>query len=161
LVTIEDVTNHKEMERLMGLERERLTSEVAITARELGRTQDELRALAASLFTSHEDERRRVARELHDDICQKLAVLEIEAQQIDPRIASNPAKAAEDLEQIRKGIATLSNDVRRISHALHPSVIEDLGVTPAIRSLVDDFRDREHMIVTFSAQHVPEGIPYT
>src|SRR5262249_4426181 len=81
LITAEDITTHKEAERLLSVERERLASEVASTARELGRTQEELRALASSLFTSQEDERRRVARELHDDISQKLAALEIDTQQ--------------------------------------------------------------------------------
>jgi two-component system CheB/CheR fusion protein len=154
LITIEDVTAHKDMERLMGVERERLTSEVALTARELGRTQDELRALAGSLFNSQEEERRRVARELHDDICQKLALLEIDTQRL-----KEPGQTPENAEQIRKGIASLADDVRRISHGLHPSVIDDLGLTPAIRSLVDDFRDRERMIVTFSSHHVPHNVP--
>jgi len=159
LITIEDITAHKEVERLLSVEQERLTAEVASTARELGRTKDELRALAGSLFTSQEDERRRVARELHDDICQRLAVLEIDAQQIEPRIAADPAQAARELEQVRTGIGNLSEEVRRISHTLHPSVIDDLGIAPGIRSLVNDFSEREHMIVTFDAQQVPDGIP--
>jgi two-component system CheB/CheR fusion protein len=159
LITIEDITAHKEVEGLLSLERERLASEVASTARELGRTQDELRALAGSLITSQEEERRRVARELHDDICQRLALLEIDTQQIEPGIARDANEARRQLEQVRTGIGALSDEVRRISHALHPSVIDDLGVAPGIRSLVDDFREREHMIVTFSAQQVPDGIP--
>jgi two-component system, chemotaxis family, CheB/CheR fusion protein len=141
------------------LQRERLAGEVASTARELGRTQDELRALAARLFTSQEEERRRVARELHDDISQKLALLEIDAQQVEPQITSDPVRARKELERVRIAVGDLSEEVRRISHALHPSVIEDLGITPAIRSLVEDFRDREDMIVTFQADNVPDGIP--
>lgn len=159
LVTIQDITAHKEVERTLTLERERLADEVTSTAGELKRTQDELRALAGSLFTSQEEERRRVARELHDDIGQKLALLEIEAQQVEPRIDSDPGRALAELQHVRAGIGRLSEEVRRISHALHPSVIEDLGITPAIRSLVEDFRDREQMIVTFRSQNVPEGIP--
>ncbi len=159
LVTLEDVTAHKEVERLLAAERERLQKEVASTANELVRTQSELRALAGSLFTSQEEERRRVARELHDDICQKLAALEIDVQQVEGRIARHSGEAEQDLQNVRNAIGTLANDVRQISHALHPSIIDDLGVAAALRSLVDDFREREHMIVTFTVQHLPQDIP--
>jgi signal transduction histidine kinase len=125
----------------------------------LGRTQDELRALAGSLFTSQEDERRRVARELHDDISQKLAVLAIESQQILPLMTNDPVRAAQDLEQLRVGLGALSEDVRRMSHALHPSVIDDLGISAALRTLVEEFREREHMIATVTVQDVPADIP--
>jgi two-component system, chemotaxis family, CheB/CheR fusion protein len=161
LVTLEDNTSHVEAEHIVSLERERLSNQVESTARELGRTQDELRALAGSLFTSQEDERRRVARELHDDISQKLALLEIDTQQVTHKLSAtnDPGPLSERLERVRDGIASLSEDVRRISHQLHPSVIDDLGLAPAIRSLVNDFRERENMIATFSAQHVPEHLP--
>ncbi|HVW07166.1 MAG TPA: CheR family methyltransferase [Bryobacteraceae bacterium] len=159
LITIEDITPHKEVERLLGLERERLTSEVALTARELGRTQDELRALAGSLFTSQEDERRRVARELHDDIAQRFAILEIETQNILAEIGVDPAKVRQRTEHLRTEIAAASNEIRRIAHALHPSALEDLGITPALGALVENFRGTEHMIATFSAVDVPSPIP--
>jgi two-component system, chemotaxis family, CheB/CheR fusion protein len=163
LVTFEDITAHAQVERMLSLERERLVSQVESTARELGRTQDELRALAGSLFSSQEDERRRLARELHDDISQKLAVLEIETQQLTQRFSpasgANIADANRELERVRNAIASLSEDVRRISHGLHPSVIDDLGLAAGIRSLVEDFRERENMIGTFSAQNIPDHLP--
>jgi two-component system CheB/CheR fusion protein len=159
LVTIEEITAHREVERLLSLERERLAGEVESTARELGRTQSELRALAASLFTSQEDERRRVARELHDDICQRLAALEIDARQIEPRIAGAPQQAREDVEKLGNAVSALSDEVRRISHTLHPSAIDDLGIAPALRALVSEFRQREQMIATFTARDVPDHLP--
>jgi two-component system CheB/CheR fusion protein len=159
LVTLEDLTAYKRVERLLKIERERLAGEVASTSRELGRAQEELRALAGSLFTSQEDERRRVARELHDDISQQLALLEIDTQHLDSQIAVAPEQACREVEKLRQGISALSESVRRISHALHPAVIDDLGIAPAIRSLADDFRKREGMIVTFAAYDVPKDIP--
>lgn len=124
----------------------------------LNRSEEQLRALAAQMMTSQEDERRRVARELHDDICQKLAVLEIDAHQMEPKILRDPDGAIQDLQQLRDGIGSLSEDVRRISHALHSSLIDDLGLVPALRSLLEDLRERENMIVTFIPQDVPEEI---
>lgn len=161
LVTIEDLTPHTKLEDMLSIERERLANQVESAAQELGRTQQELRALAGSLFTSQEDERRRVARELHDDISQKLAVLEIDTQQIEdqlPRGSGDSSSILPDLDRVRNGIGALSEDVRRLSHALHPSVLDDLGLASGIRSLVEDFRERENMIVTFTAQKVPEKL---
>src|SRR3954464_10770108 len=53
----------------------------------------------------------------------------------------------------------LSEDVRRLSHRLHPSAIEDLGLAPALRSLTEEFGKREEMITTFSAQDLPATLP--
>jgi two-component system CheB/CheR fusion protein len=155
LITIEDIAPHKELERLLALERERLTSEVALTARELGRTQDELRALAGGLFTSQENERRRVARELHDDIAQRFAMLEIDSEKISSEIGRDSADARAAIESLRAGIASVSNEIRRIAHALHPSAIEDLGITPALRALVDNFRGHDQMLITFLSGEIP------
>ena len=159
LLTIMDITPHKELERLLVLEREKLAGEVASTARELGRTQSELRSLASSLFHSQEDERRRVARELHDDLGQKLTVLSIQAENLTRLSSSDPAALGRERERIKAGISALSEDVRRISHGLHPSIIEDLGTAAAIRSLVDDFAESEEMIGTFFEQDLPADIP--
>jgi two-component system, chemotaxis family, CheB/CheR fusion protein len=148
LVTVEDITAHREAERLL-----------AATSQELGKTRDELRALAASLFTSQEDESRRVARELHDDICQKLAALEMDTQQIGGLIGSNSKKAAGGLEKVNAAIGDLAENVRQISHMLHPSAIEDLGITSAMKALAAEFQEREQMIVTFSAENLPKGLP--
>jgi two-component system CheB/CheR fusion protein len=150
LVTFEDITPHKEVERLLKAEGERLASEVESATRELGRSQQELRALTGSLMTAQEDERRRVARELHDDISQRLASLDIETSQIEKDIGRGPAEALEKLRNLREAIAGLSGDVRMISHRLHPSALDDLGLVSAVEALVEDFGEREAMITTFS-----------
>jgi signal transduction histidine kinase len=119
----------------------------------------ELRALTSSLFASQENDRRLVARELHDDICQKLAVLEISARRALNGLSSQPEKALAELEGVCAGIAALSDDVRSLSHRLHPSVIDDLGLVPALRSLVEGFAEREGLIATFSVPEPPEETP--
>jgi two-component system CheB/CheR fusion protein len=159
LVTFEDVTAHKEVERLLKAKSERLASKVATTTRELDRSREELRALAGSLLTTQEDERRRLARELHDDISQRLAALNIAGDQVVATIATNAGEARRKLEAALKQIGQLSEDVRMLSHRLHPSIIEDLGLKAALRSLTQEFGEREEMITTFFAQDVPEMVP--
>jgi two-component system, chemotaxis family, CheB/CheR fusion protein len=159
LVTVEDLTAHMEAERQLQEEGARLAVQVEAATRALGRSREDLRALARSLFTSQEDERRRVARELHDDVSQRLARLEMDADQLERQMGGDPAGAGERIRRFRDEIATLSTDVRAISHRLHPSIIEDLGLGPALRSLVDDFRDREQMIASYFEESVPQAVP--
>ena len=159
LATIEDITAHKEAERVLKTEQQRLTSEVEVKTQALGRSQDELRALAVSLFNSQEEERRRIARELHDDVSQRLAALEIDSDQAEQSLSAEGAVSRESLQRIRARLAKLSQDVREMSHRLHPSIIEDLGLKPALQALTDEFGRRENMIATFSAQDAPDHIP--
>jgi len=159
LVTIEDITSHREAERVLTTEKDRLASEVAVTTQALGRSQDELRALTVSLFTSQEEERRRIARELHDDISQRLAALEINGDQVDKSLPGDASAAKEGMQRIRSGLAKLSEDVRTLSHRIHPSIIEDLGLKAALRTLTEEFGERENMIATFSSEDLPDGIP--
>ncbi|MBV8830349.1 MAG: PAS domain-containing protein [Acidobacteriaceae bacterium] len=159
LVTIEDISSHKEAERLLKTEKERLATEVEVTTQALGRSQEELRALAASLFTSQEEERRRIARELHDDVSQRLAAMEIDGDQVERSIHSDAPGAVAGMQRIREALAALSEDVRTMSHRLHPSIIEDLGLKPALQSLTDEFGRRENMIATFSSRNVPKDLP--
>jgi two-component system CheB/CheR fusion protein len=56
-------------------------------------------------------------------------------------------------------MAALAQDVRKISHALHPSILEDLGLPQALKSLVDDFGEREQMLATFTRRRVPDHLP--
>jgi two-component system CheB/CheR fusion protein len=159
LVTFEDITAHREVERLLKTEGERLASEVESTTKELGRSREELRALTGGLLTSQEEERRRLARELHDDISQRLAAFDLDSNEVFQNITTHPALAEQKCHQIRARMRELSEDVRRLSHRLHPSAIEDLGLASALRSLTEEFGEREKMITTFSAQDLPEVLP--
>lgn len=100
-------------------EHHRVLGEVEHTEAALARTQDDLRALAARLMTAHEDERRRIARELHDDLSQRLALREMHTVQF----ARRPDFAEEEtseIEGIRQEVAKISEMLRNISHRLHP-----------------------------------------
>jgi two-component system CheB/CheR fusion protein len=160
LLTFEDITAQKITERLQAHLNQELELQIHSTEETLGRTQSELRALAGKLFTSQEEERRRVARELHDDITQRLAHLQMEIEQIQLNPPGNPEEVSGRMEHLREAAAHLSESVRDISHRLHPSILEDLGLAEAIKSLLDEFRRQEGMFTTFRRHHVPASIPY-
>lgn len=100
----------------------------------LAEREEQLRALTARLITAQEEERSRVAREIHDDAGQQLAALAFEVSALKRRMES--AHPAEDgtLEALQSSIETLAGSIRGISHRLHPSVLEFAGLAAALRS---------------------------
>ena len=160
LVTLDDISAQKRAEHLQEDLNEALAKRIQATETTLGRTQSELRALAGRLFTSQEEERRRVARELHDDITQRLAYLYMEMESIQQNPPPGKDELAGRMRLLRERTAELTNAVREISHRLHPSILEDIGLAEAIKSLVEEFRQREGMPTTFRRNNIPEFIPY-
>ena len=95
------------------------------------RAEQQAHTLGGRLITAHEDERRRLARELHDDVTQRLAGLSIEASALER--GDDPSLRAAVAQSIGGELATLSRDVHALSYRLHPSVLDDLGLDEALR----------------------------
>jgi PAS domain S-box-containing protein len=118
---------------------------------------DEIQALAASLLTAQEEERRRVSRELHDQICQQLASLAIDVGAL---AAEAPAKLVQDrLKELQARVVNASDKARHLAYELHPSVLEDLGLMAAMRALCKDFSERERFAVEFTHRTLPGSVP--
>ena len=157
LLMIEDITLRREAELLISSQKKALEGEIEIAARRLDRTQGELRGLTGHLFMVQEEERQKVARELHDDVSQRLSLLEMLLSEVDIRNCSD-----EDAERVRKAqkdLQSLNTDVRQISHQLHPAILTDLGLSEALRALVDEFGEREKMPATYMSQDLPGSWP--
>lgn len=111
----------------------------------------EIQHLAGRLLTAHEDERRRLARELHDDLTQRLASLAVQAGNLE-RSAGAAAAA------MRVSLARLSEDVHAMSYRLHPSVLDDLGLVEALRAECDRVAHGGHVRVEVQAHDVPRRV---
>lgn len=96
------------------------------------RIEGELHDLSRRLITAHEEERAMLARELHDDVSQRLAVLAIEAGRAE--LAAPEGAQVETLQTVREGLVHLSEDVHSLAYQLHPSVLEELGLAEALRA---------------------------
>lgn len=117
----------------------------------------ELEKLAGKLITAQEDERRRLARELHDDLTQRVAAVAIEAGRLEKLAAGS--EFAEGLAKIKQQMAQLSNDIHGISRSLHPSALEELGLTAAIETECRAFFERGGPPVDFSAHGDFDDLP--
>jgi two-component system, chemotaxis family, CheB/CheR fusion protein len=155
LLMVEDITLRRQAEQLVSNQKQALESEVEIASRKLSRTQGELRGLNAHLFTVQEEERQRVARELHDDISQRLSLLEMLLHDI--RAEDATPENRKKIENAQQQIQSINTDVRQISHRLHPAILSDLGLSAALKALVSDFGERENMPATYVTQNLPES----
>ena len=125
----------------------------------LRENRQELRALAGRLINAEELERKRISRELHDDLSQKLALLAFDAGGLLVTPPPSADKVQAQLFSLRARIFQLTDEVRQISHELHPSILEDLGLTAALRDLCEEFSAREGIEVLFTQDGASEGLP--
>ena len=140
---------------------ERVRASEALQEREAALQQShiELQSLAGKLIFAHEEERRRVARELHDDLTQRLAAMAIEAGKLKNESSSLSTSLGEKVDELRKGIVELSGDIQNVSRRLHPSILDDLGLVEAIASECDRFSEREGIEVQFTPAELPGAVP--
>ena len=106
---------------------------------EARRIQDSLRRISGSLIEAQEQERHRIGRELHDDINQRLAMLAVELEQMQ----NIPSAVQNRLQELRKQAIEISDDVQALSHELHSSKLQYLGVVAGINSWCKEFSARQ------------------
>jgi len=117
-----------------------------------------LRDLNRRLLVAQEDERKRIARELHDHLNQQLALLAIELQQLSIDPPASAAEVSAALHEEWRRATEIASDVHAISHRLHPSKLESLGLVTTVRAHCRDL-SRKSLIAHFSEHGMPSGIP--
>jgi signal transduction histidine kinase/ABC-type uncharacterized transport system substrate-binding protein len=122
---------------------------ISIDITERRRGEDETRDLNGRLITAQEDERARLARALHDDVTQRLALLAIDAGRREKGLGDTVAGQA--MRSIRHDLVQLSEDVHALSYALHPAILEDLGLIEALKAECARFGAIEGIPTSFRA----------
>ena len=126
---------------------------------ELRRSSEQIREMAGALIVAQEEERRRIARELHDDIVQKIAVLAINMSRLKQQSVAAGHSIAPEIAGIQQRIAGLADDVRQLSHQLHPAVLEHAGLIAALRSFTAEFKRLEEIDVKLQVPENNDAIP--
>lgn len=122
-----------------------------ITVRERRLANTKHKALIGRIVGTQEEERGRVARELHDSISQILVGVRYALDVTSRRILNGDEKAADTLSIGIDSLTGAIQEVRRISRDLRPSILDDLGLSPAIKTLVDEFSQRTGITTDFSS----------
>ncbi len=117
-----------------------------------------LATINQQLVDAQEEERTRVARELHDDIVQRLAALTIGLDTL-ARVGAAPGTdRQQEIEQAREEAMNLTNDVQALSHRLHPARLEYLGIAAAAAALCRDLSKQRDLEISFAAERIPDGL---
>ena len=123
-----------------------------VTEEKLAR--EKLRDLAAQLMTAQEEERRRIARELHDDVTQRLSTVGIELG-----LLKRTGSQHEVVDGLQAQIFELSDDLRSLSHSLHPSILEYADLPATLEMYCRKFTEQHAISANFTAREVPAEIP--
>jgi signal transduction histidine kinase len=128
-----------------------LQAELVRMAQKVKAAQQNLRSYVSAITTGQEDERRRLARGLHDGAVQALIALDQRVQMTQLTVKQTAPAAADRLAEIRHMLAALIEDVRRVIRALRPIYLEDLGLLPALEMLTRDLEKTAGLRSEFSS----------
>jgi signal transduction histidine kinase len=125
----------------------------------LRESQHDLRVLTGRLLQAQETERSRIARELHDDLGQSLALLSVEMDLLGQMPSASADEQNERIQDLSARIKQLSSSVHDLSHELHPSKLEQLGLVAALRALCKELTQAHGVPIDFTLHPVPNKIP--
>ena len=114
--------------------------------------------LSSKLINAGEQERHRIASELHDDFSQRLAVLSLGLENVDEATPASFTDVHRQLHDLVKSTSELSTDLHTLSHQLHSSTLESLGLVPAIAALCKEFTANQGIRIDFASAEIPRSI---
>jgi PAS domain S-box-containing protein len=123
------------------------------------RAQQVLRDLSSRLIKAQEEERSRVARELHDDLSQKVALLSIELDYAERHLATRDLDLTPTIQRARISAEDISEDIHRISHQLHPSRLDHLGLVKAVKAYLQEISTLHELEIDFRSDGFPANLP--
>ncbi|WP_158751725.1 PAS domain-containing protein [Acidobacterium sp. S8] len=142
-------TPNGEPERMLGMAAD-------ITERKLA--EEALNSLSGRLIQAQEAERSRIAREIHDDYQQRLALLSIDLENL-ARYLERDSEGHDRLRELWDRVGELGSDLHSLSHRLHSATLDNLGLVAALGSLCTEFSDYHSIKVNFVEENVPRNIP--
>jgi signal transduction histidine kinase len=119
------------------------------------RTQKALQSISGSLIDAQEQERHRIARELHDNLGQELALVRVRLEGL---IEEPPDSLKSDLTDLSDQLSGISNTAREISHGLYPSHLEYVGLATAVRRLCDEVQRGKHLSINLAIDNLPRQL---
>jgi signal transduction histidine kinase len=128
-----------------------------ITARK--QAEEEIQALTERLLTAQEEERTRIARELHDDLNQEIAAVVLSLSRIRTTLKGREQQAGEQLEKVDQRLVRLSSSVRDLSHQLHPAILEHSDLATALAATSAEFSSASGVNVSFQASGSFKEVP--
>ena len=135
-----------------------LTIYLLFERKQLHAARNEQMRLSGMLINAQEDERARLASELHDDFSQRLAVLSLGLETAAEIVPESPAEANRQLHELMNSASELGADLHTLSHRLHSSTLERLGLAAGVAAFCKEFTAQQGIQVAFSHEDVPRSV---
>lgn len=142
-----DMTEHRQLRSMLEERVRERTRELEIKNQELVKQADVVRELSARLLQIQDEERRRIARELHDSVGQMLAAVSMNLAQVNREASALSPEARTALDDNLGLLDQLSVEIRTISHLLHPPLLDEVGLQSALQWYIDGFSERSKINV--------------
>jgi signal transduction histidine kinase len=126
-----------------------------LTRKHLKQAQSAQTRLSGMLINAAENERSRVAAELHDDFSQRLAVIALKLENLAETVSPLSEEAGRQIREVVNSAGELGTDLHTLSHRLHSSTLESLGLVSAIRALCKEFSAQQRVEVDFTSDDIP------
>jgi PAS domain S-box-containing protein len=128
-----------------------------VTDRKLG--EEALANMGRRLIEAHEEERTWIARELHDDINQRIALLAVELERWKQHLPDSAVDLHDHIHHARQRLSDIAKDIQALSHRLHSSKLEYLGIAAAANSFCKELSEQQKVRVEFSHSDIPRTVP--
>jgi len=125
---------------------------------ELKKSRDAQVQLSDHLVKAQDKERSRVASELHDDFSQRLALLAFGLQNTAETFPDSPDALKQTLDEFRQSVCDLGDDLHSLSHQLHSSTLDTLGLVTGLKSLCKEFGAKQGIDVDFTSEDIPHSV---
>jgi PAS domain S-box-containing protein len=137
---------------------------VDITERKLAeelmrQNQQDLSQLAGRIISAQEEELRRLSREIHDDLTQRLSALALDAALIEKQLTPSQSRIVEELRGLRSNLSEVAEEVHDLSRRLHPSILDDLGLVQAVQAESAAFKSKTGIDLSFTTDGFPDSVP--
>ena len=120
--------------------------------------EEALESLSGRLIEAQDEERKRIAREIHDDYNQQAAMLAIDLEELAETIGDSSGEASQKVQELLNRVGELGADLHSLSHRLHSSTLESLGLVAGLKAFCGEFSDQQDIQVEFAHENVPRGI---
>jgi PAS domain S-box-containing protein len=123
------------------------------------RAEEALASLSGRLIEAQDEERKRIAREIHDDYSQRVAMLALDLEQLADDLGDPSGEARQKFQELFDRVSELGADLHSLSHRLHSSTLESLGLLAGLEAFCKEFAQQQEMQVDFVHGNIPRGVP--
>ena len=135
------------------------STSVQVDITERKRAEEALSGMSRKLIEAQDQERTRIGRDLHDDIVQRLVLLSIGLEGVQQDVPDSVAELGKRIGDLQNQTTQITNDVQVMSHELHSSKLEYLGIVEAMNNFCKEFGERQRLELDFQSHDLPASVP--